>query len=282
MSVYTCAWVLVCILTVCFISVCPREVFKQADPMMVSPAQFASALQSSTSHAYFGNLGASDLFARRASSRQQYRSAYTSSLVNTHGTRRAQLFRLARHADSLCAASAFKDVPALAALAAVPWKFAELEGVEGGMPHTHADVICLPANEDRRQNQDLLRTLIHEKLHVLQRLRPDITNEFLGLAGYYRVCHRTELDTRILNRARSNPDLDQYMYGKNGRVAIFQLSDQPTSLTDGGPVTLVGTETDDTFEHPFEMMAHTLSELVVPRSTVKQQQPASMDKVSFR
>lgn len=252
--------------------------------MIVSYAQFVTALHSSTSHVYFVNLGASDLIARQASSRQQYRSAYTSSLVDTHDTRRTRLFRLARHADSLCATTAFKDVPAIAALPFFPWKFAELDGVEGGMPHTHADVICLPATDiDRRQDQDILRMLIHEKLHVLQRFRPDITNEFIGSAGYHRVCHRTELDRRILDRARSNPDLDQYIYRRNRRVTIFQLSDQPTSLTDGRTVTLVGTgETDDTYEHPYEMMAHTLSELVVPRSLVKQQQPTSMDKVSFR
>lgn len=268
MSFYVCALVLSCILIACIVmpSV-TRERFSQNSPMMASAAQFATALQSSTSNAYFDNLGASDLFARRASNRQQYRSAYTSALVHTNDARRTQLYRLARKADSLCAAAEFDTVPAITALPAVPWKFVELDGVEGGMPHTHADVICLPASNDldRRHDQDTLRTLIHEKLHVLQRLRPDITHDFLGAAGYYKVCHRKELDRRVLDRARSNPDLDQHIYGMNGRVTIFQFSDQPTSLSDGGPVALVGMQTGDKYEHPYEMMAHTLSELVVPR-----------------
>lgn len=233
----------------------------------VNTKEFEKALQSNTSQAYFEHLGTSDLIARSAASRQQYHSTYVQSFAPMHAALSSKLAKLAIQADTMTRGH---DNAVIAALPALPWKFALVDNVEGGMPHTHADVICLPPYIDSLTLRDALRTLIHEKVHVLQRARPDLTKAFVSNNGYYRVCRRNELDRGILSRARSNPDLDQHIYGKNGRISIFLLKKQPVSLADGRIIALFDNETfagdrgKDEYEHPFEMMAHALSELLVP------------------
>lgn len=267
------AFVLACVLIICAVCSCDGsfptherfwQQLQRPSVQMVSAKEFEIALQSDTSNAYFDNMGPSDLIARLASSRQQYRSRYVHSFTPVHPYLRSKLSKLAALADTLTKGH---ENAAIAALPSIPWKIALVDSVEGGMPHTHADIICLPSGMEWLTPRDALRTLIHEKIHVLQRVRPDLTSSFISEHGYYRVCQRAELDWGVLRRARSNPDLDQNIYGKNGRVSIFQLSKQPVSLTDGTTVTLVDDHTEtrhERYEHPFEMMAHTLSELLVP------------------
>lgn len=262
-------------------------------PSVVSAAQFESALQTASSRAYFQNMGESDLNARQAGNTREYRARYVKSLIPHPSPDKIRLlFDLAKRADVLC----LGHIDAvLAALPSIPWKFAILQdGVEGGMPHTHADVVCLPSSFIDRlsANADadaLLRTLIHEKIHVLQRARQDLSEAAITAAGYKRVCERAEIHKWMLDRVRSNPDLDRFIYSRPGRCATVSLladSDDPThpmslsetTLECGVPTLSAdreqpdssyndGSGTDgvpDRYEHPNEMMAYTLSELVVP------------------
>lgn len=236
-------------------------------PKMVTREEFNRSLNS----AYFSNLGLGDMQARAAQNSREYRDTYVKSLMlfTENEPCIQNLFKLARKADDYCRGH---SVPALAALPGIPWRFAILrDDVEGGMPHTHSDVVCLPQSFlGHPSKTHAIRTLIHEKIHVLQRLRKDLTDAFVAAAGYKRVLQRSSLDPAMLSHVRSNPDVDGYIYRRQGACpTIFQLSGRSLSdilsvcleMEDG---TDSSTDSTDSYEHPFEMMAYSLSELVIP------------------
>lgn len=248
-------------------------------PTLVSEAEFLEVLRTPASSAYFDGMGVCDLRARSCQNTDEVRARVEGSQAQVLAPDQARLFELAHRADRLCFEHA---VPVLAALPGIPWRFAVLDdGVEGGMPHTHGDVVCLPRAFFSKADAHCIRTLVHEKIHVCQRARPDLCERHVTEAdGYVRVCLRHELGPDILRRARSNPDLGAHIYRRRDRsksVTIFTLSDYPTSLSDGRNVALVlpcvscsanglgeeGGGLPDEFEHPFERMAHTLSESVI-------------------
>lgn len=245
-------------------------------PIIVDAVQFQKALKSASSEAYFDNIGMSDLLARSfhaLHSNNSYRITYTKSLLlpDTDDPRIQRLFKLALKADELCLGH---RMPTLAALPGIPWQFAILQNnAEGGMPHTHAGIVCLPVSFlDLTSESEMLRTLVHEKIHVLQRVRPDLTEAAVADAGYTRIAQRTSLDSDLLQHARSNPDVDGFVYQRKGRcTTTFLLNNHnghPVSLSSTSAV-CVGdkqqTGIPDEYEHPYEMMAYSLSELVVPR-----------------
>lgn len=249
------------------------------DVRLVTVEEFRRALESPSSRAYFENMGKRDLMVRTVDGRghgeyathQDVKDVYLESFVSLSSSdgRIVTLSALAERADRLC-----RDhtVPALAALPGISWRFAILGGGVGdaAFPHTHADVICVPTTffRDRGTHKTRIRTLIHEKLHVLQRLRPRLCHQTLLDMGYVRVGPRGHMPD-----ARSNPDLDAFIYRREGRCpTVMRLTGDTLSQTQGVCVqrqsisTTSDDETPDQYEHPFEKMAYTLSELIVSRS----------------
>lgn len=229
-------------------------------PTLVSPDEFRQVLHSPLSSAYFEGMGACDLMSRSCQDPQEARFRVAQAQMQAPDPGR--LFSLAHRADMLCLGN---PTPVLAVLSELPWRFVILhDGIEGGMPHTHCDVVCLPLSFFSNSDHQCVRTLIHEKIHVCQRSRPDLCERHLSSDGYEQVCLKSELSPDILRRARANPDLDLYIYRRTGQrgATIFQLSENPSSVSDGHMVSLDWGETDE-FEHPYERMAHTLSESIV-------------------
>lgn len=239
----------------------------------VTQTQFNSALDSRSSRSYFGNMGAGDLAARGCVA-CDYRQSVLDALITVRSDddRVTKLVRHARIADHMCRGH---HVPVIEALPRVPWKFAVLsDHIEGGLPHTHHDVVCLPLSVITRYDGDqLVRLLIHEKLHVLQKMHPHLCDAEVTRAGWVKVARRDQLDRNTLMDSRSNPDTDQYIYRRQDRcptINIFNDSVAGKSLTDTRSVCVLqedrtdpSTVTDE-YEHPFEMIAYLLSEQVVP------------------
>lgn len=199
-------------------------------PSMVSPADFRATLSSPQSHSYFDGMGDADLRGRGCRDAWEVRARIQESQMEASDPWRERLVDLAHRADSLC-----MDHPStiLAALPSLPWRFAVLrDDVEGGMPHTHGRVICLPARFFNEQDdRACLRTLIHEKVHVCQRARPDLSEAAVEEDGYVRVCRRSELSPAIQTQLRSNPDLDPWVYqSREAAPTVFLLSEHPSSL----------------------------------------------------
>lgn len=122
----------------------------------------------------------------------------------------------------------------------VPWRVVLLDDrAEGGWPHTHGDIICLPLRVAKDHDHDkLVSVLIHERVHVLQRARPVECRAFYESAWNLAAIPTASLDRAILDRRRSNPDLDGFVYGPGGSRGAFMvrvsLFDSVESAATGG------------------------------------------------
>lgn len=164
----------------------------------------------------------------------------------------------------------------------LPWNIAvPREDVEGGLPHTLGSVIVMPLRYVRRGPfRDLVKTLIHEKVHVYQRVYPRETHALLLDQWRLTVVGFQERDPL----ARSNPDINELAYaGPSGAVCRqVYTSSAPQSLFDSRvicvPTSLPHGRAGDTevdregyagYEHPYEAMAYILADLAVsPRADV--------------
>lgn len=178
-------------------------------PRFVDHDELSLAL-AATGHLSDRTCSASDLVARGgASSPAAARASYVAGLV-THaapGSFADRLRRLCAAADAACVAAGRPE------LAAIPWKVALLEPhVEAGFPHTlDHGIVCLPTSFLASQDEArALETLIHEKVHLLQRERPDLAARDARALGYEPFSGAIPATTA--RRLRSNPDLDGRLY----------------------------------------------------------------------
>ncbi|GAX84488.1 hypothetical protein CEUSTIGMA_g11908.t1 [Chlamydomonas eustigma] len=152
-----------------------------------------------------------------------------------------------------------------------PWKIAVFDdAVEDGLPHTHGDVICLPASlvSEGREQRALAQTLAHERVHVLQRARPELFDTLYARLWRLRRVPRPIL--RDDDPFRSNPDLDAYDYGPSDddRVVKAMYATDPPNLRSSVLVAVSDDgrdvrETTAAYEHPHEAAAHMLAERVL-------------------
>lgn len=111
-------------------------------------------------------------------------------------------------------------------LAAIPWTFAKVDAsYERALPHTRGRIIFLyDKNTGGESFADLVNTLVHEKVHVYQRLNAPAVDAYLVALGYRRVGPSV---------TRANPDTDGFAYVR----------------VDGLPID----------EHPYEEMAYEIA-----------------------
>ena len=169
----------------------------------------------------------------------------------------------------------------------VPWNFAKLTGsceLEKNFPHTLGDVIVLSENVINR-SQDarvLAETLLHEKVHVYQRMFPERTKYLLESVWNYE-----KITGPILSEfdfaARNNPDTDGFAYKligeDDGSSCISYMrfhSGNPNSIDDCGIKEEGGGCSDDTFrsltasqkDHPYERMAYEIASVLSREQTL--------------
>ena len=118
-----------------------------------------------------------------------------------------------------------QSVPNLAAPIQVCWMH---PSAEAGMPHTRApNLVCLPQYFSNSQIQS---TLLHESIHVDQRLRPLEWVRWCVSNGWTLV-DESEIPERWRKRCRMNPDTMKYRFWayKNRWVPLpmYEREDRP-------------------------------------------------------
>lgn len=181
----------------------------------------------------------------------------------------------------------------------LPWKICFLgDQIENNLPHTHHDTIFLPRQFHKRSPEYRQITILHEQIHVFQRLHPVPThNLFLNHWALSIVGIRTHEEPHD-STLRSNPDLNRLIYSNfdpvlNSYASTDQIytSNTPDSIVDARlkkvqqpDVTQVSkssqtqedTKKDTTYfdliqehnmqrqaEHPNEVMAYLIPKLVL-------------------
>jgi len=124
---------------------------------------------------------------------------------------------------------------------------------EYGLPHTRNLIIVIPESI-LNNKKTLLRVLIHEKIHIYQKMYPEDTNIWIKNNGFIEYKLRTKDDN-----IRANPDINNYIYKNNDNNVLMAIYNElPLSIND---VTYYPNN-DYKFEHPLELMAYTLEDLI--------------------
>lgn len=137
----------------------------------------------------------------------------------------------------------------------IQWSIGIFKGkeYEYGLPHTRNFIIVIPEHILGNINS-LVRILIHEKIHIYQKMYPDNIKSWLKNNGFVKFRVKSKEDD-----VRANPDVDNYLY-KNSKdeVMISKYNELPFTINDVKyhPIN------DYKYEHPFEYMAYTLEDMI--------------------
>lgn len=128
---------------------------------------------------------------------------------------------------------------------------------ENGLPHTRDNIIFLSTNTLKQSKEQLTVTILHEFIHIYQRVYQTEFREALLKEGYTIWRKRSQYP-----RVRSNPDLDDtiYMHPKGFIMVTIYASNSPTSISD------VINPDDYEYEHPNEEIAHEIANGYLKRS----------------
>ena len=183
---------------------------------------------------YINNLSIYDLRARNVKSNDEYLTVAINSCLDFNETQKEKLKN--------CTIEAIKYFNNN-----YNWTFALTNGsYEEGFPHTRGVIIFLSPNIINYTENELIKTLIHESIHIYQRFNKPQIDNYLNLNGY--SISRKRDKTSLM---RANPDLDNYIYkDKNGNELIaYYNSEFPKGISDIR-LTVISEE------HPYEKMAY--------------------------
>jgi hypothetical protein len=222
-----------------------------------------------TLSSFFRNLTPTDLFARgNVSSQSEYAEKYLKSKVEFSDDEKDVLDNCVTQANNM-----LRDFPKFQQ---APWNFAKVQSsIENGYPHTLGTIIVLNDKVLSNPINDLIKTLIHEKIHVAQRTYPI---QFMQLYESIGFTKTREITHHAL--ARANPDIDNnlYIYIATRKVPMqLYTSKYPSSIADS-VATLVMLDGDTEaatasalglpenihcqLEHPNEIVACIMAELI--------------------
>ena len=165
---------------------------------------------------FFSRLQPHDLIARHVITQDDYSDLYIASIVEFTRGEKIKIINAVRSLDSV--------LEGFPKLRDIPWKFAKLSvGMEANYPHTIEDVIILNEIVLLSAPEALMETLLHEKVHIYQRLFEYETKKMivnvLGLIPYAQY--------NSISLIAANPDIDDIVY-KNGDYIYFVAYATPT------------------------------------------------------
>lgn len=239
MNVMDChVWVIVVVI-VLFVCITFRSWFHNRDVQNM-------ALIIETS-GYFESFNATDLAVRGCKSSNKCKQRYINGLRKPSIKEGIQLQKLCKSVDEKLRKFGYTK------LADISWKFIMFsESSESGFPHTHGDTICLPYNFImKRHEKSLKNTLLHEKIHVFQRLYPlETITLFLDYWGF-QVVGVHNLSSAHDENNRSNPDANRIRFKDNEGILIRSDFMANAKTID---------DIVDRRDHPNEMMAYALAD----------------------
>jgi hypothetical protein len=199
---------------------------------------------------YVHTLNQWDLIARKVQTFQDYLHNISKASLTFDDDQKKRINVAAAAADKFFNNTRIEGIDCKQ-IASIPWVIALTNDAEyeNGLPHTRAHIIFISTMLN--QNHDtLVKTLIHEKVHLYQRLNPQDMMSFLAFHGYTRWKYRFGVP-----RIRSNPDLDPWIYFNpktKQPMASYYVSDNPTNISD------IEDDSPEN-EHPYEEIAYNIA-----------------------
>jgi hypothetical protein len=132
----------------------------------------------------------------------------------------------------------------------LPWNIGCIQGklYENGLPHTRGNIIILSKKDINEYSESkLTNTLIHEKVHIYQKIYKNDVEKYLNEYNFSIVKERDQSDN-----IRSNPDLNNIIYkDNNNNIYKATYEKNPKSIED----IVYSPINNQYYEHPFENMA---------------------------
>ena len=198
---------------------------------------------------YVKNLSNLDIIALKSSSKDDYINKSISDISDFTFRDKSILIDACNKADKFLSTFNGEKHINFKKIADMNWKLAKTEGkwYEAGYPHTRQDIIFI--TPDVINHKEVVRIMIHEKIHVFERLFPNEILEWMNMEGY--TPYKNFKDYPM---GRSNPDLNGIVYKDkfgNETIALFKNMN-PKGIDDsyypGGK--------DWKYEHPYETLAY--------------------------
>jgi len=230
---------------------------------------------------YISGLSTYDLYARNTSSTNKYLADIQTLATSFTDKDMELLNNCSSIADDLLRNIKSNNINDIAyakfinfkEIANIKWVFSKTDSrgnlsYESGLPHTRKNIIFLSDKVLINDEDELIKVLIHEKIHIYQRNNNDLFKSIIINMGYIEVTEATiannsELIRQIKYR-RSNPDINKKLYkntSTNKILICFYKSDKPSSISD-----VSGNYYD---EHPYEKIAYELSEYIYKKNKIE-------------
>jgi len=197
---------------------------------------------------YYDRFTNLDLSVRNVKSIQEYKNKIFNSPITIEDKLKNIIYKQCNLIDSI-----FKDYKSVGfdgeKASKINWTIGIIDDkeYEFGLPHTRGNVIIIPRYLITIPR--LFNTLIHEKIHVYQKMYPDDIDVYLKNYNFKKINN--------INRqyVRANPDITTDLYtDKQNKLLICQYNSNPQNISD---VTIYPIN-EDKYEHPYEYMAYTL------------------------
>jgi len=198
---------------------------------------------------YYKTFTQKDMNVRKIQSVDEYHAYIQQSVGDFTRTQKQNITESIRKADSFFSQLNFPAVDNDKILN-ICWVIGCINGnlYEGGLPHTRINVILLPGDMLNNMSPDLTKTLIHEKIHVYQKLFPEDMKKYFTSKGLYVTGKRD-----ISDNIRANPDSDEYIY-KDCKGILYALD----YISDPKHIEDVNKNGED---HPNEEMAYQIGDM---------------------
>jgi len=127
---------------------------------------------------------------------------------------------------------------------------------ENSYAHTRLDTIIIPKNQIRLTEQ-FKNTLLHEKLHVYQKLYPNDFQIYLDNNNFIKLIQYNDQNNKY--KCRANPDTDDWIYIKDDIIYKSEYKTNIKSISD-----VIYTPINDSkYEHPREKAVYDLLDKIL-------------------
>jgi hypothetical protein len=166
---------------------------------------------------YFNNMNSSDLRVRKSNNKNEYFKKYQSGYQTFTMEQKNILLNIVNIIEKkINKYNNFKNIK---------WVFVKIDtNLENSYPHTIENVIVLSNNFFYSSPSRQINTIIHEKVHIYQRMYPEYINILYKNWGFDKV----EVD---IDYNRNNPDI-KYYYSYNNNLLIQLYTNSPRELYD--------------------------------------------------
>ena len=221
---------------------------------------------------YVANLSPFDLYARKVSSKEEYINIIKGEATHFNKGDKLILDKCTKKADELLRNININTISSESNLdyskylnykdiANIKWVLAITRNDNGGkyedgLPHTRKHIIFLSQDFLNYSEDEIIKLLIHEKIHIYQRHNEALFKTIIYNMGYTEISLDNDISHDKLKYIRSNPDVNNNIY-KNvhtGKLMIcLYSSDKPKNIND----IIIQ---NYSMEHPYEKIAYEISE----------------------